>query len=187
MNKSRIAVAIALLVLVAGGIAVAVALGGAGLLSGQDAFQESHLDSFETTGPVCADPRVHNSSTYSRPARGGTRLSLNETIPVATRNATLDSSFDEVGPRRYHLDVERIEGGGTADCALRMRFNATLNLTEANGYTLILTYDGQLKEIQWSEPNAAGASSSVEGPEPRYAGNRSSDGNASAGGSARAG
>lgn len=76
MNRTRIAAAVVLLALAAGGLALAVAAGAGGLLPSEDGFRNSELDSFETTAPASVGPWADNSSTVNRPARGGTRLIL---------------------------------------------------------------------------------------------------------------
>lgn len=187
MNKTRLAISVVILAAVVGGTVVAVSATGIGPFASDNGFERPELASFETTGPACVGPWADNSSTVSQPAEGGTRLIINETIPVASRNTTLDPSFDDLGPGRYHLDVERRHSAGSADCRLAMRYNATLNLTESNGYTVVITYDGQLKQVQWSEPNAAGVSKQVGVPDPRYAPNRTDDGSGTAGGGSAGG
>lgn len=182
MNQTRLAVTVVILAVVAGGGVLAVSATGIGPFASGDNFERPELASFETIGPACVGPWADNSSTVSQSAGGGTQLSINETIPVASRNATLDPSFNDLGPGRYHLDVERRDGGGSADCRLAMRYNATLNLTESNGYTVVVTYDGQLKQVQWSEPNAAGVSKRVGAPDPQYAPNQTDDRSRTAGG-----
>ncbi|MFB6171182.1 MAG: hypothetical protein ABEJ23_01520 [Haloarculaceae archaeon] len=173
-TTSRIAVVAVLLALIAG--ALVVVTGGAGLFSHDGrGFEESGLARFQTLDPICAD-QTYNASTGSRPVPGGRRISINDTVPVAHRNATLDASFDQVGPHRYHLDVRRVSRGPAAGCDREVPFNATLNVTHPSEYTIILTYDGHLAEVQWSEPNAAGVSRRVSAPAPANRTERESDG-----------
>lgn len=190
MQDGYLAVAGSLLLalLVAGTAVAATQLGFAGVGLGGDgaAFEESGLASFVATDPTCADALSDNSSTVARPADGGTRVSINDTVAVETRDSRVDADFREVGPGRYVLDVARRPGDEPADCRLEVRYDATLNLTESTGYTVVLTYDDELKGVQWSDPGAAGASRSVSDGD---SGGASAGGieDASAGGSATGG
>lgn len=141
-----------------------------GLGSTDPAFEESGLDSLQVTEPACGTPRSSNSSSVSRPVPGGRKLSINTTIPVRSRHAELDASFDELGPHRFELAIERTNGSGTPECYLETRYNATVNLTDdtTDRYTLLVTYDGVLVAAYFADPDGSGASHGLA-PERRYA------------------
>ena len=142
-----------------------------GLGSASDpAFESSGLDSLRVTGPTCGTPRSSNSSSVSRPVPGGRKLSINTTIPVRSRHTELDASFEELGPHRFELAIERTNGSGTPECYLESRYNATVNLTDdvTDRYTLLVTYDGVLVAMYTADPGASGASHGLVA-ESRYA------------------
>lgn len=126
-------------------------------LQSDDGFDETALRSFETTDARCADPNVHNSSSRSRPAPGGRLLSVTDSIAVESRDATVSARLDEFGPGRHVLEVSRDPGTGSADCHLEIRYNATLNLTRPNDYTLVVTHDDRLVGGHWGEKNGGGS------------------------------
>jgi uncharacterized membrane protein YgcG len=112
-------------------------------------------------------------------------LSINTTIPVRSRHAELDASFDELGPHRFELAVERTNASGVPDCYLETRYNATFDLTDdaIDRYSLLVTYDGVLVAAYFADPDGSGASHGLV-PESRYAPQaRNVTGGVSAGGS----
>jgi uncharacterized membrane protein YgcG len=141
-----------------------------GLGSTDPAFEESGLDTLQVTEPTCGTPRSSNSSSVSRPVPGGRKLSINTTIPVRSRHAELEASFEELGPHRFELAVERTNGSGVPDCYLETRYNATINLTDdvTERYTLLVTYDGVLVAAYFADPDGSGVSHGLV-PESRYA------------------
>jgi hypothetical protein len=135
-----------------------------------DAFETTGLDSFQTYEPTCGDARSSNASAYSRPAPGGRKLSLNTTVPVRSPATELTADFETLGEHRYRLAIQREGGIGVPDCYLEVRYNATMNLTDAvaDRYTILVTYDDVLVGVHYADPDSAG---SVRGlaPETRYA------------------
>ena len=158
------AVILALLTVTAGCSAVT----GAGGPS--DAFETTELDTLRTFEPTCGDVRSSNTSGHSRPVPGGRKLSLNATVPIRSPATELAADFEELGEHRYRLGIQREGGTGVPDCYLEVRYNATVNLTDAvtDRYTLLVTYDDVLVGVYYADPNSAG---SVRGlaPEARYA------------------
>ena len=144
-----------------GGAVAALADFGA---DGGPTIEESALASFETSAPRCSDARSDNSSTTSRPFGDGRRLVINDTIAVPGRDTAVEADFEQIGPHRYWLDVQRAPGDGAADCHLEVRYNATLNLTESARYTVVLTYDGNVEGGYWSDPGGSGAFSIAGAP-----------------------
>lgn len=134
------------------------------------AFEETGLASFETVETTCGDARSSNTSSYGRPVQGGRRLSINTTIPVRSRETTLDADLDRLAAHRYRLDIERVGGSGVPDCYLETRYNATLNLTDelTDGYTLLVTYDGVLVAGYFADQSSSGSVAGLA-PETRYA------------------
>lgn len=134
------------------------------------AFEESGLDSLQATGPTCGTPRSSNVSSVSRPVPGGRKLSINTTIPVRSRHTELEASFDELGPHRFELALERTGGSGVPGCYLETRYNATVNVTDdaADRYTVLVTYDGVLVAAYFADPDGSGANHGLA-PESRYA------------------
>ena len=132
-------------------------------------FEEPGLDSLRTTEPTCGDPSS-NVSSYSRPVPGGRKLSVEADLPVRSRGTELEASFEELGPGRFELAVERTNGSGVPECYLETRYNATVNLTDAvtDRYTLVVTYDGVLVAVYFGDPDGSGAGHGLA-PETRHA------------------
>lgn len=168
-GKARIGLLVVLgmaAVLLAAGFAVATGTV-PGLDNGGDgAIEKTELATLQTQEPRCGTHRSSNSSTYSRPADGGVRLSINETVPVAARDSRLEADFREVGENRYLLDLQRTAGNRSTDCYLEMRFNATINMTQRDDYTLIVTVDRTYHELFYADPGHSGASGSNLDPRP---------------------
>lgn len=186
-TKTIAAVTATALALVVGALAGSVLLGGSGVgavpgAQSGTAIDQTELASFETTAPACGAPRSSNATSGSRPVGGGTQLTLNRSIPVPSRDAELEASLAEVGPGRYVLDIDRRPDRAEAapDCHLEVRYVATLNLTESTRYTVLVTYDDELKQVYWSEPGSSGAYGRVSAPERYASANDSSGGSASA-------
>lgn len=121
---------------------------------------EPELAGLQTQDPRCGTHRSDNSSTYSRPVDGGYQIGINETLPVAARDSTLDADLREVGPNRYRLDLRRVAGERRTDCFLEMRFDATVNLTQGDDYTLVVTVDRTYHSMLYADPGHSGATSS---------------------------
>ncbi|MFC7027318.1 hypothetical protein ACFQJ5_06445 [Halomicroarcula sp. GCM10025324] len=146
---------VALLLL--GGLATAAV--GAVMLTdfGQDpAFEETSIRSVETTDPYCSDPRTSNSSTRSHPVPGGRVMSINDTIAVDARDSSVSVRLHEFGPGRYVLAVDREPGVETADCHLEVRYNVSLNLSQPQDYTLVITHDDRLVGGYFGDENSGG-------------------------------
>lgn len=129
-------------------------------------IQETELAGLQTQDPRCGTHRSSNRSTASHPADGGYRLSINQTVPVAARDSELTADFRKVGEKRYLLDVQRTAGNRSTDCYLEMRFEATINMTQRDDYTLIVTVDRQYHELLYADPGSSGASASDHDPRP---------------------
>jgi hypothetical protein len=150
-------------------VAVAVVIvGGSGLGFGTDTggINETELASLQTQEPRCGTHRSSNSSTYIRPADGGVKLSTNTTIPVAARDSELDATLDELGPHRYQLDLERTPGNRSTDCYLELRYNATINLTQRERYTIVVTHDDQFQALFYADPGQSGRYGTSSDPRP---------------------
>lgn len=154
------------------GAGVGVAVGGVPAVSSlwaspQDQgprIEETGLHGFETAGPTCADPRSDNESVLSLPVPGGRRLSYANNVSVERRKSDLGASLEKIGPRRYQLALSRQPKGDSADCHLEVRYNATLNVSTPDSYTIVVTVDGELQTVLWSTPQASGGSSRTGGP-----------------------
>ncbi|MFC7019769.1 MULTISPECIES: hypothetical protein [Haloarcula] len=146
---------VALLLL--GGLATA-AVGAAVLTDfGQDpAFEETSIRSVDMTDPHCSDPRTSNSSTRSHPVPGGRVMTINDTIAVDARDSSVSVRLDEFGPGRYVLAFDREPGTETADCHLEVRYNVSLNLSQPQDYTLLITHDDRLVGAYFGDENSGG-------------------------------
>ncbi|MFC6861915.1 hypothetical protein ACFQGE_00405 [Halomicroarcula sp. GCM10025817] len=146
---------VALLLL--GGLATA-AVGAAVLTDfGQEAaFEETSIRSVDMTDPYCSDPRTSNSSSRSRPVPGGRVLTINDTIAVDAPDSTVSVHLDGFGPGRYVLAFDREPGEETADCHLEVRYNVSLNLSQPQDYTLLVTHDDRLVGGYYGDENSGG-------------------------------
>jgi hypothetical protein len=174
----------ALAVLVVGGLALgAVAVVG---LGADGAIEETAVANFTVTTPECDDPRRHNVSTRSVPYEGDRRLVINNTVPVNHLDTTLEADLRTVGPERYLLNVQRVAGDDPADCYAEARYNATLNVSDPERYTVVIAYDGRVRHVTSSDPGSSGVYGNVLPPAAEYRANRS-DAVGGAGGSGDAG
>ncbi len=130
-------------------------------------YDETTLHTFETTGPACPaeEPGERpKSGSYARSGGDGQRLSVVDNV-TARGASGLDADVSEIGPGRYHLSLSRTGSAESAACTSELRYNATLNVSQPDDYTLVVTLDGELQEVRWAESSAmggaAGASSSV--------------------------
>lgn len=160
------------LLVVGGGAAVAV--GANPLAANEDrGIEDAELASFDRTQPFCVDERPTNASTEARSVPGGTQLIVNDTMAVGAPDGDLTADLRTIGPKRHVLALSRVQGDDDADCDLAIRYEATVNLTAEQGYTLLRTEDRVLTGTYWSEPGAAGASQSAGGAEARPESNAS--------------
>jgi hypothetical protein len=121
-------------------------------------INQTELRGFETTGPTCSDPLTGNESVLARPLGDGQRLSLEDNVTVSERGTELTAHFEKIGPRRYQVALKRHPGGESADCHLEIRYNATMNVSTPDSYTIVVTVDGELETVLWSTPRASGGS-----------------------------
>jgi len=132
-------------------------------------YDETTLHTFETTGPACPadDPEERpKSGVYSRETPDGRQLSVVDNV-TARGAASLDADVSEIGPGRYQLSLSRVGNAESSACEPELRYNATMNVSQPSDYTLVVTLDGELREVLWAESGttsgSAGASSSVSG------------------------
>jgi hypothetical protein len=128
-------------------------------------YDETTLHSLETTGPACPAERPAPDGVHSRPSEDGRRVSVVGNVSVEGERTGVDASLSEVGPGRYHLSLSRTAGAPAPDCPAETRYNATMNVSRPDDYTVIVTLDGEYRRTLWSESNAvsgsAGASRSA--------------------------
>lgn len=129
-------------------------------------INETEVTSLETRAPRCGTHRSSNSSTAVQPADGGHRISINDTVPVATRDSELTADVAEVADNRYVLDLRRTAGTRSADCYLETRFDVTVTVPQRDDYTLLVTVDGTRIQRLVSEPGGSGVGSSNSDPRP---------------------
>lgn len=125
------------------------------------AFEETSLHTFEPIDTRCAAERTEPDATVSRPVPGGRRVHINQTIDVDAHDTTLSASLDRFGPGRYVLDVARDPGAADANCDLSVRYNATLNVSTPDDFTLVVTHDDRLVGTYFSDADASGGSGSA--------------------------
>lgn len=121
---------------------------------------ETELHDFTATEPTCSNPHTGNESVVSHALPGGRRLSFQDNVTVAKRGTNLTARFEKIAPRRYHLALERRPAGESTDCNLELRYNATMNVSTPDSYTIVVTVDGKLETVLWSTPHAAGSNES---------------------------
>lgn len=143
------------------------------LLGDRAGLEETAIHDLDTEPAECDDPTRHNASTTSVPYLGDRQLSVNNTVPVNHLDTTLAADLQEVGPHRYLLNVERVPGSERADCYAEARFNATLNISHPERYTLLVAYDGRVRHVVSSDPDRSGVHANVLPAAPGYQSNRS--------------
>ncbi|WP_276270674.1 hypothetical protein [Haloarcula litorea] len=158
---ARLAVGLGLLV-VLGGTATAVgATTELPFATEEPAFEQTSLRSVETFGPRCANRSEIGQSTVSRPVDGGRLLSWNDTIAVDSHDTTVAVSLRQFGPARFVLDVDRDPGVADVDCDARLRYNATLNVSTPEDFTLVVTHDDRLVGSYYSDESGSGGAASA--------------------------
>lgn len=125
---------------------------------------ETGLHDFTATEPACSNPLTGNKSVSTRSVPGGRRLSLEDNVTVAKRGTNLTAHVEKIGPRRYHLALKRRPAGESADCTLQVRYNATMNVSTPDSYTIVVTVDGELQTVLWSTPHVSGRDTTEPDP-----------------------
>jgi hypothetical protein len=115
-----------------------------------------NVTSLETSAAGCGTHQHQSGSESQRTADGTTYLSLSGTIPVAAADSAVSARIDEIGEKRYRLNLQRSPGNRTADCYLEVRYNVTVAIPETREFTLLVTHDGFLTEMTYRTRRGGG-------------------------------
>lgn len=115
------------------------------------------LEAVETASPECRGSFFEQSSITTKPYRDGTQLQVTTTVPVPTQDTVIEPHFDQIGPDRYWLNLERKTGHGTPACTLGVRVNATIVVLDSSRYNLLLTIDDRFVGSYWDSADTTGS------------------------------